>query len=111
MSLLYFDIDEIKAQCDMNYSNYSENGVNYVPCRYRSPGITKALPYLLKYLGLRESDIGRMVESRFGRILIKAENDELILWISTDAMQMGFSTGEVARQVALVTRGLLLCLE
>lgn len=111
MSMLHFNVDGVDALCDMNYGNYSAEGLNYVPCIYKARGIAKALPYLLKYLGVDESAEGRLTESRFGRILIKANgDDEIDLWISVDAMMRGFSTGEVARQVALITQGILLCL-
>ncbi|WP_188595714.1 hypothetical protein [Thermocladium modestius] len=111
MSVLQFEADDLNVRCDMNYGNYSMNGLNYVPCEYRGRGVGRAVPYLLRYLGLREEDEGKMSESRFGRVMVKSNgDDEVTLWVSVDVMRRGYSTGEVVRQVAYVTRGILLCL-
>ncbi len=112
MSMLQFEADGLDVQCDMNYGNYSINGLNYVPCEYRGRGVGRVVPRLLRYLGLRDGDEGKMCESRFGRVMVKANgDDEVILWVSVDVMRRGYSTGEVVRQVAYVMRGILLCLE
>ncbi|WP_245522477.1 hypothetical protein [Vulcanisaeta distributa] len=101
MSTLIRDEGGIHVECDMDYSKYVINGINYVPCIIRVNELGKVMDVLMSYVR------GDHVLSQ---LMINAVGDELRIEMPITIMSSGKSLGEVINELIYLIIGIRHCL-
>ncbi|BDR91671.1 hypothetical protein [Vulcanisaeta souniana] len=101
MSTLIRDEGDTHVECDMDYSKYVINGINYVPCIIRINELGKVMDILMSYVR------GDHVLSQ---LMINAVGDELRIEMPITIMSSGKSLGEVINELIYLIIGIRHCL-
>ena len=101
VSTLIRDEDEVHVECDMDYSKYVINGVNYIPCTLRASELGRVMDILMNYV--RSDQV-------LSQIMIRAINDELKIDIPITITGSGKSPGEVINELIYLIIGIRHCL-
>ncbi len=101
VSTLIRNEGDIHVECDMDYSKYVVNGVNYVPCIVRVNELSKILDVLMSYV---------KGDPVLNQLMIKAVGDELRIEMPITIMGSGKSLGEVINELIYLIIGIRHCL-
>jgi hypothetical protein len=101
MSTLVRTYDDLYVECDMDYSKYVTNGMNYVPCIIKGGDLDEALPILKSYVANNKS---------LKEIRIKEVDNGIALEIPTTIMKTGKSMGETVDAIMHILLGIRHCL-
>lgn len=102
VSTLVRDEDDIHVECDMDYSKYVINGINYVPCIIRVNELSKIMDVLMNYV---------KGDHVLNQLMIRVVNDnELRIDMPITIMNSGKSLGEVINELIYLIIGIRHCL-
>lgn len=93
---------DIHVECDMDYSKYVINGINYVPCIIRVNELGKVMDVLMSYV--------RGGDHVLSQLMINAVGDELRIEMPVTIMSSGKSLGEVINELIYLIIGIRHCL-